>query len=97
MVRSITTVALFLNLFSVCHCARAAKTVRIGIDGLSHDHIHGILNNHKERSDIQIVGIAESNKAKAQALRIGMDLIGYRVRRSGDHDRGNQARGCGCF
>jgi len=50
--------------------------VRIGIDGLSHDHIHGILNNHKGRSDIQIVGIAESNKAKAQVLadRYGFDM-----------------------
>lgn len=77
MVKSITTLALFLNLF-LCSVITLAqqKPVRIGIDGLSHDHIHGILNNHKERSDIQIVGIAECNKAKAQALadRYGFDM-----------------------
>lgn len=42
--------------------------VRIGIDGLSHDHVHGILSNHKKRGDILIVGIAESNKKRAQEL-----------------------------
>jgi predicted dehydrogenase len=39
------------------------KPVRIGVAGLSHDHIHGLLNKHKERTDIQIVGIAEKDKA----------------------------------
>ena len=77
MVKSITTLALFLNLFlfSVITLAQQ-QPVRIGIDGLSHDHIHGILNNHKMRNDIQIVGIAESNKAMAQALadRYGFDM-----------------------
>ncbi|MDR0864831.1 MAG: Gfo/Idh/MocA family oxidoreductase [Candidatus Symbiothrix sp.] len=43
--------------------AQSDKPVRIGIDGLSHDHIHGLLNKHKERTDIQIVGIAETDQA----------------------------------
>jgi predicted dehydrogenase len=41
--------------------AQVDKPVRIGIDGLSHDHIHGLLRKHNERTDISIVGIAESN------------------------------------
>lgn len=35
--------------------------VRIGVDGLSHDHIHGLLRKHNERKDISIVGVAEAN------------------------------------
>ncbi|MDD4631941.1 MAG: Gfo/Idh/MocA family oxidoreductase [Proteiniphilum sp.] len=77
MVKSITTLALLLNLslWPVIMLAQQ-RPVRIGIDGLSHDHIHGLLKNHKERNDIQIVGIAESNKEKAHALadRYGFDM-----------------------
>jgi predicted dehydrogenase len=56
--------------------AQLEKPVRIGIDGLTHDHIHGLLRNHKERTDIEIVGIAESNKERAQVLsdRYGFDM-----------------------
>ena len=56
--------------------AQSDKPVRIGVDGLSHDHIHGLLNRHKERTDIQIVGIAEPNKERAQTLsgRYGFDM-----------------------
>ena len=42
--------------------------VRIGIDGLTHDHIHGLLRDFDKRDDIQIVGIAEKNKALIQRL-----------------------------
>jgi len=42
--------------------AQQQQPVRIGIDGLSHDHIHGLLRKHRERTDIQIVGIAEPNR-----------------------------------
>lgn len=54
----------------------SGNPVRIGIDGLSHDHVHGLLNNHKKRTDIQIVGIAEPNKKRAQELadRYGFDM-----------------------
>jgi predicted dehydrogenase len=37
------------------------KPVRIGIAGLSHSHVLGLLRN-MNRNDIQIVGISESNK-----------------------------------
>lgn len=59
-----------------CGYAQSEPPVRIGIDGLSHDHIHGLLNHHKERDDFQIVGIAESNREKAKALsdRYGFDM-----------------------
>ena len=33
------------------------KPVRIGVAGLTHDHIHGLLGR-KDRGDIVIVGIA---------------------------------------
>ena len=64
-----TLILVLLNVF----CLQPVYTqsiipVRIGIDGLSHDHVHGILSNHKKRGDILIVGIAESNKKRAQEL-----------------------------
>src|SRR5690554_7336600 len=66
-------VCLFCLQFSY---AQSDMPVRIGIDGLSHDHVHGLLNKYKERADIQIVGIAESNKERARALsnRYGFDM-----------------------
>jgi predicted dehydrogenase len=48
--------------------AQSQTPVRIGIDGLTHDHIHGLLKNFNRRQDIQIVGIAEKNKDLAQRL-----------------------------
>jgi predicted dehydrogenase len=49
--------------------------VRIGVDGLTHDHIHGLLKDYGKRSDILIVGIAEKNKALVERLskRYGFD------------------------
>src|ERR1700754_557761 len=41
------------------------KPVRIGIAGLTHAHVHGILGREK-RGDIEIVGIAEPNRELAQ-------------------------------
>ena len=71
----------FLFLISFCVAALLSihaqeKPVRIGIDGLSHDHIHGILNKHKERQDIIIVGIAEPdrNRAEKLSLQYGFDM-----------------------
>lgn len=51
-----------LSLFCI-EFAVAQTPVRIGIDGLTHDHIHGLLRDHQLRTDIEIVGIAEPNKA----------------------------------
>lgn len=36
--------------------------LRIGIIGLTHDHVHGLLWNASRRDDITIVGIAEPNR-----------------------------------
>ncbi|MDR0422567.1 MAG: Gfo/Idh/MocA family oxidoreductase [Proteiniphilum sp.] len=56
--------------------AQEVSPVRIGIDGLSHDHIYGLLNRHGERTDIRIVGIAEPNRKRAEELakRYGFDM-----------------------
>lgn len=55
--------------------AQSSDPVRIGIDGLTHDHIHGLLNDFNKRSDIRIVGIAEKNKELVRRLsdRYGFD------------------------
>jgi predicted dehydrogenase len=56
--------------------AQTETPVRIGVDGLTHDHIHGLLKDYGKRTDIQVVGIAEKNKALVQRLakRYGFDL-----------------------
>ena len=60
-----------LLLFSI-FCFFAGQSliaqVRIGIDGLTHDHIHGLLRDFEKRNDILIVGIAEKNKELIQRL-----------------------------
>jgi predicted dehydrogenase len=55
--------------------AQSQTPVRIGVDGLTHDHIYGILNDFGKRKDIQIVGIVEKNKALVERLakRYGFD------------------------
>ena len=55
--------------------ASAQEPVRIGIDGLSHGHVSGILNA-MSRSEILIVGIAESDRNLAQRLsrQYGFDM-----------------------
>jgi predicted dehydrogenase len=44
--------------------AAAARPLRRGIAGLSHGHVQGILQN-KDRKDVEIVGIAERDRALA--------------------------------
>jgi len=55
--------------------AQSSEPVRIGIDGLTHDHINGLLNNFNRRTDIKIVGIVEKNAKLVQRLsnRFGFD------------------------
>ena len=55
--------------------AQSPEPVRIGIDGLTHDHVHGLLQNLDKRSDIKIVGIVEKNKELVRRLadRYGLD------------------------
>ncbi len=50
------------------------KPVKIGIAGLTHDHIHGLLGR-KEKGDIVIVGIAEPDSGLVERLvkRYGFD------------------------
>ncbi len=42
--------------------------VKIGIVGLVHTHVHGLLGR-KDRGDIEIVGIVEPNTELSQSLR----------------------------
>ncbi|OLY92542.1 Predicted dehydrogenase [Cnuella takakiae] len=49
---------LFAGFFSL---AQKTAPLRIGVAGLTHTHVHGIFNSAK-RGEIEIVGIAESNK-----------------------------------
>ncbi|MGI4884079.1 MAG: Gfo/Idh/MocA family protein [Janthinobacterium lividum] len=44
---------------------KPAAPVRVGVAGLTHAHVHGILGRAK-RGDIEIVGIAEPNRALAE-------------------------------
>jgi predicted dehydrogenase len=68
--------ALCIAVFCCVQLAVSQTPVRIGIDGLSHDHIHGLLRDFNQRRDIQIVGIAEKDKALVQRLakRYGFDV-----------------------
>ena len=45
--------------------ARPAAPLRVGVAGLTHTHVHGILSQAK-RGDIVLVGIAEPNRELAQ-------------------------------
>lgn len=54
------------------------KPLRIGIAGLSHSHVHGLLNRADD-GDIEIVGIAEPNREMAERYmkqyHLSMDLV----------------------
>jgi predicted dehydrogenase len=54
------------------------QPVRVGVAGLTHTHVHGLLGRAK-RGDIVIVGIAEPNRALAQRFTkehgLSMDLV----------------------
>src|SRR5688500_3001658 len=58
--------------------AQSAAPLRLGVVGLTHSHVHGLLGR-KDRGDVVIVGIAEPNRALARryAERYGlsMDLV----------------------
>jgi predicted dehydrogenase len=58
--------------------AAAVAPVRVGVAGLSHSHVHGLLGR-AARGDVQVVGIAETNRALAEryAKRHGfaLDLV----------------------
>jgi predicted dehydrogenase len=58
--------------------ARAAAPLRLGVVGLTHDHVHWILGREK-LGDVEIVGIVERNRELAgrltQRYGISMDLV----------------------
>src|SRR6476660_9050073 len=55
---------LFISFAIIGNCQNI-KPLRIGIAGLTHDHVGGLLSRAHD-SDIQIVGIAESNRELAE-------------------------------
>lgn len=56
---------LLLLLFTSLISFAQQKPLRVGIIGLTHTHVHGILGR-KDRGDIEIVGIVERNKELVQ-------------------------------
>jgi predicted dehydrogenase len=60
---------LFLSMlffsFAIAGIGQQAKPLRIGIAGLTHDHVHGLLSRPHDGT-IEIVGIAESNRELAE-------------------------------
>jgi len=52
------SIILFFVFFS--YVSNAQTKLRVGVDGLSHDHVGQILNSY-QRGDIEIVGIAEND------------------------------------
>ncbi|HEY2720901.1 MAG TPA: Gfo/Idh/MocA family oxidoreductase [Chitinophagaceae bacterium] len=57
---SLFFISLMASVFS-----QQSKPLRVGIAGLTHDHVHGILARAHD-GDLEIVGIAESNHALAE-------------------------------
>ncbi len=55
---------LFFSLV-IAGIGQQVKPLRIGIAGLTHDHIHGLLARAHD-GDIEIVGIAEANRDLAE-------------------------------
>lgn len=58
------TTIFFIGFLMVTNLVQAAP-LRVGVAGLTHSHVHWILGR-PERGDIQLVGIAEPNKALAE-------------------------------
>ncbi|HLG39231.1 MAG TPA: Gfo/Idh/MocA family oxidoreductase [Chitinophagaceae bacterium] len=50
---------------AIAGIAQSAKPLRIGIAGLTHTHVHWLLNRAKD-GDIEIVGVAEANRELAE-------------------------------
>ncbi|GAB2540983.1 Gfo/Idh/MocA family protein [Spirosoma aerophilum] len=70
MFRLTAFVLLFL-LAQVSYSQSPKKPLRIGIAGMAHDHVHGILNKafgKAGQTDIEIVGMAEPNRELAERL-----------------------------
>ncbi len=57
--------SMFLSSLAIIGFGQSSKPLRIGIAGLTHDHVHGLLNRAKT-GDIEIVGIAEPDRELAE-------------------------------
>jgi len=72
------TLVLLLLIASISAMGQQGKPIRIGIAGLTHDHVNWILGYDKT-SDIEIVGISESNKELAERYsgryNFSMDIV----------------------
>lgn len=74
-----TLLRIFLSLLFIVvvsdMTAQTKEPVRIGIAGLSHSHVHGLLSD-LSRTDIQLVGIAEEDRdlASRYAKQYGFDI-----------------------
>ncbi len=53
---------------------RAAEPVRLGVAGLVHGHVSWILRRQPGQ-DVQMVGIAESNRELAERYGFSMDIV----------------------
>lgn len=76
LLRKLVSLFFISVLISVAVCAQSQQ-VRVGIDGLTHAHVHGLLHNiGKADAPVQIVGIAESNRDLAQrySRQYGFDM-----------------------
>jgi len=67
MKKLIAVVLLAVAMVSATQGQAGSRPVRLGIAGLSHDHVHGILGR-APKGDIELVGIWEPNQALAARL-----------------------------
>ncbi|GAB3990550.1 Gfo/Idh/MocA family oxidoreductase [Spirosoma daeguense] len=71
MIRSTFTLIVCLLIACVANGQTAQKPLRVGVVGLVHDHVGGILNKgfkQANQTDIEIVGIVEANRDVAERL-----------------------------
>ena len=67
----LTTLLIFSMLAQLAYSQTPKKPLRVGIVGMVHSHVHGILNKafkNPNQTDIEIVGIAEPNRDLAERL-----------------------------
>lgn len=76
--KTLTTLVILAMLFPQLATTQQDAPLRIGIAGLTHDHVNWILGRADD-GDIEIVGIAESNRELAERLlkryQLSMDLV----------------------
>jgi predicted dehydrogenase len=63
MPRFLTVLLAFAFAMTISTSAQSTATLRVAMAGLAHGHADGFLNHIKDRHDIELVGIAEPDKA----------------------------------